>query len=162
MKLFNTASACVKYGKGCVTGPKEEYTIMEKMQQHQSGLKVYECNRTDSVMMNQSNILKDKNEHDYISMETCTGGDMFDLISKINGGIPETRLLKHLITQVLRSVQYLHEKVGYAHMDIKLENLLIGDDMKIKLIDFGLSHNLAYKVSNPVGTKGYRAPEVAS
>mmetsp|Transcript_43296 Transcript_43296/g.58788 ORF Transcript_43296/g.58788 Transcript_43296/m.58788 type:complete len:107 (-) Transcript_43296:321-641(-) len=47
-------------------------------------------------------------------------------------------------------------------MDIKLENLLIGNDMKIKLIDFGLAHNLAYKVDNPVGTKGYRAPEVAS
>lgn len=135
---------------------------MEKMQEHPSGLKVFECNLTNSVIMNENNILKDNKEHDYISMETCTGGDMFDLISKNNGGIADPRLRKHMFTQVLKSVQYLHEKVGYAHMDIKLENLLLGNDMKIKLIDFGLAHSLTYKVSNPVGTKGYRAPEVAS
>jgi len=59
-------------------------------------------------MMDESNLIRDNKAHDYISMETCTGGDLFDLISKNNGGIADPRLRKQMITQVLKSVQYLH------------------------------------------------------
>lgn len=134
---------------------------MKAMQEHSSGLKVYEFGSTNSVMLNDINDLRQNNAA-YISMEACTGGDLFNLISKNNGGIANARILKHMITKILKSVQYLHEEVNYAHMDIKLENILVNSEMTVKLIDFGLAHNLTYKVSNPVGTKGYRAPEVAS
>ena len=33
----------------------------------------------------------------------------------------------------------LHVKSDLAHLDIKLENLVLTDDYQVKLIDFGLS-----------------------
>ena len=38
--------------------------------------------------------------------------------------------------QILEAVKYIHDK-GYIHRDIKPENILITDDFKAKLCDFG-------------------------
>ena len=42
--------------------------------------------------------------------------------------------------QILNGLKGLHSK-GYAHLDLKLTNLMINNlkDLKLKLIDFGLS-----------------------
>jgi len=63
------------------------------------------------------------------------------------------------------AVSYLHDK-GYAHRDIKLENILLDINFKIKLADFGYvtliwnedGRNRILKKS--VGTSGYAAPEI--
>lgn len=36
-------------------------------------------------------------------------------------------------------VRALHTKAGMAHVDLKLENILVGDDAKVKLSDFGMT-----------------------
>ena len=48
------------------------------------------------------------------------------------------------------------------HRDIKLENILVGNDGVIKLIDFGVSISQKEKKSNMsiAGTPQYMAPEV--
>lgn len=51
---------------------------------------------------------------------------------------------KIVLSQVLSSVQYLHE-LGIAHRDIKPENVLINDEKTIKIIDFNISKSFSYK-----------------
>ena len=51
---------------------------------------------------------------------------------------PEARYFMH---QLLLGVKYLHEN-KMIHRDLKLENLLLNDDMKLNIGDFGLATKL--------------------
>mmetsp|Transcript_12737 Transcript_12737/g.10883 ORF Transcript_12737/g.10883 Transcript_12737/m.10883 type:complete len:112 (-) Transcript_12737:668-1003(-) len=51
---------------------------------------------------------------------------------------------------------------GYAHLDIKPDNLLIDKKFAIKVCDFDLAHQKNDPVINVAGTKNFRAPELAS
>jgi len=58
-----------------------------------------------------------------MTMEYCQNGDLFDLVKKfgkLNEGIA-----RNLFLQILNGLEYLHSKVGVAHLDLKLENILV-------------------------------------
>ncbi|KAJ9184566.1 hypothetical protein P3X46_004280 [Hevea brasiliensis] len=63
------------------------------------------------------------------------------------------------------ALKYLHEDVDplVLHMDIKPDNILLGEDFRAKVGDFGISKfvhsQLRSERTNPVGTRGYVAPE---
>ncbi|CEJ91403.1 Putative Serine/threonine-protein kinase HAL4/SAT4 [[Torrubiella] hemipterigena] len=72
-------------------------------------------------------------------MEYCAEGDLFALVQK--GWLKGEQKLKDrlcLFKQLVQGVAYLHEN-GIAHRDIKLENLLMTKDSKLKITDFGVS-----------------------
>lgn len=72
-------------------------------------------------------------------MEYCSEGDLFSLVQK--GHLKGDAKLKDrlcLFKQLVQGVNYLHAN-GIAHRDIKLENLLITKDSKLKITDFGVS-----------------------
>lgn len=72
-------------------------------------------------------------------MEYCSEGDLFSLIKK--GHLKaEDRAADRLciFKQLVQGLNYLHAN-GIAHRDIKLENLLITKDSKLKITDFGVS-----------------------
>jgi polo-like kinase 1 len=57
---------------------------------------------------------------------------------------------------------YIHRK-RVIHRDLKLGNLFLGEDMKIKIGDFGLASRLEFegeKKRTICGTPNYIAPEV--
>ncbi|KAL5784279.1 hypothetical protein ACOSQ2_006671 [Xanthoceras sorbifolium] len=69
---------------------------------------------------------------------------------------------------VARGVEYLHSlaQQSFIHRDLKPSNILIGDDMRAKVADFGLVKNAPdgkYSLeARLAGTFGYLAPEYAA
>ena len=85
---------------------------------------------------------------------------MFDFV-KSRGRLP-SKLAKSLFLQILDGVDYLHSDLKMAHLDLKLENVLIGEDFNLKLCDFGFAEEIhTYdRVWQNKGSDGYKAPEI--
>ena len=67
---------------------------------------------------------------------------------------------RFFLSQLLDTLEYIHSK-NIAHRDLKIDNMLIDDDLNIKLLDFGLSAQTKTRgLSDSVGTPFYMAPEL--
>jgi calcium-dependent protein kinase len=97
----------------------------------------------------------------HIITELCTGGELFDHITK-KKNISENTAARYLL-DIVSTIKYLHES-GFMHRDLKPDNILFEDkssDSRLKIIDFGAATRIT---KNPcrslVGTPYYIAPEV--
>jgi len=93
------------------------------------------------------------------ALEYCHRVDLFDIIY-CTGKFKES-LGRKIFQQVAAGLNALHE-AGYAHRDIKAQNVLFTDSMVVKLIDFGGSKKICNKLMRTckVGTRGHQAPEL--
>lgn len=71
----------------------------------------------------------------------------------------DEQLTKMYFRQILEGVAYFHSK-GVCHRDIKPENILIDDDGKVKIIDFGFSANTSNKLTTFCGTPPFMSPQI--
>ncbi|GAV48578.1 hypothetical protein ZYGR_0K00830 [Zygosaccharomyces rouxii] len=97
----------------------------------------------------------------WIVMEYCGGGSCADLIKHVYiSGMPEKKVA-FVTSQVLKGLVYLHEQKK-IHRDIKAANILLTDEGKVKLGDFGVSGQIraTLKRGTFVGTPYWMAPEV--
>jgi serine/threonine protein kinase len=94
----------------------------------------------------------------FIIMEFVQGGLLFDLCQTMGQmGEDAGRFFLH---QMLDSLEYMHNK-RVVHRDLKLENILIDDQLNLKVADFGFA---CYKSIDTLksyrGTMTYMAPEI--
>ncbi|MDD9937495.1 MAG: protein kinase [Myxococcales bacterium] len=95
----------------------------------------------------------------FITMELLRGKDLADTISCEDHMIA-TAL--DWIAQASRGLQYAHA-LGIVHRDVKPENLFLGDDGTLRLMDFGLARKPSMRRLTPpgliAGTLHYMSPE---
>ncbi|KAF2590709.1 hypothetical protein F2Q70_00041151 [Brassica cretica] len=61
--------------------------------------------------------------------------------------------------QLLRGLKYIHS-ANVLHRDLKPGNILLNVNSELKICDFGLAHVASDAMTQYVGTKWYRAPEL--
>jgi len=94
---------------------------------------------------------------DFILMEYASFGDFFNLATDYN--FSDEKLVRTFFHQMIKGLQYLHSH-GIAHLDLKLENLLLGQDLLLKIADFDLSQRFEDLELISKGTTNYRSLEV--
>ena len=97
----------------------------------------------------------------YLVMEHVRGRTLRDVVTE-RGPLPPARALD-LVEPVLRALAAAHA-AGLVHRDVKPENVLLADDGRVKVADFGLaraieSSNLTSTTGLLIGTVAYLAPE---
>ncbi|ODV97188.1 hypothetical protein PACTADRAFT_48937 [Pachysolen tannophilus NRRL Y-2460] len=73
-----------------------------------------------------------------LTLELCTGGDLFDLIVKKNFKYIPLKEKLCIFKQVAFGLKFMHEH-DICHRDLKPENVLLTANGVVKLTDFGIS-----------------------
>jgi len=126
---------------------QKEINVLKRLD-HANVIKIIDfCKNAQYVKKNQ------KTYHVKILItELAPGGDVYQYIST-TGNFSES-LARTLFHQILEAIQYIHES-GYAHRDIKLENILFDKNFCIKISDFGILvfmyNSLRVRNSDPAG-----------
>ena len=93
-------------------------------------------------------------------LELCSNNSMSELLKRRKKLTEfETR---YYLSQLISSLKYLHAHL-IIHRDLKLGNLFIDADMRIKVGDFGLATRLGHvdeRRKTICGTPNYIAPEI--
>lgn len=94
----------------------------------------------------------------YILLEYVTGGLLFDLCQTVGGmGEDDGRFF---LSQMIEVIGYMQSK-GVVHRDLKLENILVDNDINLKVADFGFAtYKKITKLNSYRGTMTYMAPEI--
>jgi MAP/microtubule affinity-regulating kinase len=99
-----------------------EVSIM-KILNHPNIVKLYEVIETEKTL--------------YLVMEYINNGEVFEYLVK-NGRMKEN-VARQKFRQIVSAVQYLHSK-NIIHRDLKAENLLLDNNLDVKIVDFGFSN----------------------
>lgn len=94
-----------------------------------------------------------------IIMEFVQGNDLFDIFME-NDNNYILFILPTIIQGVIRGLKYMHKK-GYIHRDIKLENIILTRDNKIKIVDYDfIIAEDTIDIDSRCGTPYYVSPEI--
>jgi serine/threonine protein kinase len=95
----------------------------------------------------------------YIAMEYCPGADLY--YQSLDLGMPRARV-RFYAAEASIALNYMHVR-GIMYRDIKPENMMVGADGHLRLVDFGLARRGVKRLCGActtAGTPGFLAPEV--
>ena len=125
---------------------EREARIMQSMK-HPSVVRLYEILYDAEVI--------------YLVMEYCANGELFTMLAD-NGRLDEPTA-RRMFSQIVDGLKYIHSR-NVAHRDVKPENILLDEDLNVKITDFGLCQQVGPNalLSTPCGSPCYAPPEVLS
>ncbi len=138
---------------GNLAGPQELDRFLREARsaaqlRHPSIISVYEVAQSDGVT--------------YLVSDFAQGVTLTDLLSARRPGFREAA---ELVAAVAEALHYAHER-GVVHRDVKASNIMVGDDGRPYVMDFGLVKRDAGEITMTVegqvlGTPAYMPPEQA-
>ena len=128
-----------------------------------------QINREVEIMykINHPHIIKlinhfEDDENLYLIMELGSKGQLFALLNKFQHGFDQIRAAQYM-REIISAVKYLHSfNPPIIHRDIKPENILLDENGRCKLADFGWSNYVKLDGERKTfcGTPEYLAPEM--
>ncbi|ABY24238.1 serine/threonine protein kinase [Renibacterium salmoninarum ATCC 33209] len=110
-------------------------------------------------VLDQGEELRDGHQLAYLVMEYIPGHTLRDVLN--DHGALSPRLALAYLDAVVEGLAAAH-RAGLVHRDVKPENVLIADDGRIKVGDFGLARAVTTSTSTGtlIGTVAYLSPEL--
>lgn len=135
---------------------QREHEILQKLQGHPNIIKSFGIN-LDGVV-----VAKEESENIMYNVLEHAKNGAFSNFVRNTGGIEE-EITRFYVTQLWNALDYIHQN-GYAHLDIKLENILLDEFFNIKVADMGSWTSFAENglTDKRRGTLLYMAPEVVN
>ncbi|KAL3318981.1 MAP microtubule affinity-regulating kinase 1 [Cichlidogyrus casuarinus] len=156
--------AKVKLATHCVTGENVAIKIIDKTLLTPTSRQKMSREVRNMQDLDHPNIVKlyeiiDTEKTLYLVMEYASKGELFDYL--VNNGRINEKSARVKFRQIVSAVQYCHQK-HIVHRDLKAENLLLDQDMNIKIADFGFSNRFepGKRLDTFCGSPPYAAPEL--
>ena len=148
------------------------YLVQDKKLNREWAIKKIRKSKTSSekLLMAEANIMKsldhpmlprivsieEDERYFYIVMDYIQGENLRNILA-MNGPQEQKRVIEWGI-RLCDALSYLNKK-GIIYRDMKPSNIILTPDGNLKLVDFGISKDLQDDSDDPLGTKGYAAPE---
>jgi len=136
-----------KMNKDQMERVKMEYTAMLDLEYHQNIIDLYQVFENENWLC--------------IIMQYAQNGDLLEYL-KIKKSLKEEEARKFFL-QILDAVEYTH-KHFYIHRDLKLDNILLDNDLNVLLADWGFAGKWApgKVLYEPFGSLHYASPEICA
>jgi len=149
MKIYDKEKLNSNSKKNCVY---KEIQILKKLK-HKNIAKLIEVISTEKQILIVQELVEGISLREYYNNE---------IRNQKGISIHKENIFRIIFKQIFEAMDYIH-KLGMAHRDIKLENILIKKNYEIKIIDFGFG---MYNPENKLqkffcGTPNYMPPEIA-
>ncbi|XP_053559615.1 serine/threonine-protein kinase PLK4 isoform X2 [Bombina bombina] len=161
--------ACVYKAQSINTGIEVAIKMIDKKAMQKVGMVQrvrneveIHCQLKHPSILELYNYFEDSN-YVYLILEMCHNGEMNRFLKHRKKPFSEEEA-RHFMHQIVTGMLYLHSH-GILHRDLTLSNLLLSNDMNIKIADFGLATQLKMpneKHFTMCGTPNYISPEIAT
>uniref|UniRef100_A0A670IJV0 Serine/threonine-protein kinase PLK4 n=1 Tax=Podarcis muralis TaxID=64176 RepID=A0A670IJV0_PODMU len=160
---------CIGKAVSLKTGLEVAIKMIDKKAMHKAGMvqrvqnevKIH-CQLKHPSILELYNYFEDSN-YVYLILEMCHNGEMSRYLKNRKTRFSEEEV-RNFMHQIITGMLYLHSH-GILHRDLTLSNLLLTNNMNIKIADFGLATQLTMpheKHYTMCGTPNYISPEIAT